>query len=77
MFDRQIPPRQLSPSAWQLGYRDHQLVIRIHEMGCTDDGYEDLQVERQQMFDKLAEMSAEELRAYIDGLHSSMGEYFW
>jgi hypothetical protein len=77
MVDRQIPPYHLSPEAWELGQRNHQLAVELHEMGCDDDGYDQRLDERASHFDRLSEFSAEELRAFIDGMHASMAEHFW
>jgi hypothetical protein len=74
---QRIPPHRLSPESWEMGRRDHELAVVLHESSASDEGYDDLRDEVTALFDRLDHMSRDELRAYIGGMHDHMGEYFW
>lgn len=54
IYDRQIPPYRLSPAAWKSGFRDHQLAVELHEMGCDEPGYDERRAEVEVLHERLS-----------------------
>lgn len=76
MFDKTIAPCRLSPAAWELGFHEHHIATLLNDMGCDEPDYDRLYEERASIIDSIGDFSPGELRAYIDGMHYHMAEYF-
>lgn len=74
-FDSSTSPHHLSPHAWNQGYEDIDLAIELHDGDDDTPEQDQRRQRREQLFDLLANMDAAQLRAFIDGMQSSLAEH--